>query len=685
VVAHGSFLVDDVEGERQAIISNVSTSLKMVASSFPSVSEGDGWDVFFDPAYTRIFNIHHHNNPATVMCRMLADGTPCPGFPIPLTQTSLFSTGRIDAASNKLWQPTVTTDAANAELAWDCVDLTNAARCATPMVISRYAASGADHDNHMNPVVIGRKMYALGSARDGVARITCLDMATGAECAGVELPESGVFYQGGMAAVGSRLYVLPGLNKHLDCYDSTTWQRCAGAWPKAVTVGPVWAVNGADGIVHNVCASNQCFGLDGSAHTLPSRFAESIAAYPPEESATSLGTRAAWRRGNAAFCWDMAADDWCSRGFPIGVGQFYTATLDPELPDCLWTNSHDGVIRSWDIRTGTQDCTKGVRHLTFKASTGIPRLSCDPASRIYQYKSFRLTAPARSQYASAMLTVWDSKGAAIPGWIDVPLSSVDATVDLSELSPAVAGDSPTFDVAVAGLTDTRVVPEGAFRVTTGAPPQLCWELAEAPLVCPASPGLAVPQEPVVTVKGSFATEAGTTSFTDQVLRTTVENSPDFDNCGTQLRAKVVSLSNGEPVSGQEVFLLDSAGASILDANGLPVSAVSTADGTVEFQVWAAGYTLKLTGDAPYIPVSMTVDAGGSGTTLASGDTVVSNTVAPQVNQPAQVTITVDVIPLPVPGEAWFQGSGCASTGVAPPVLMVVLALGGLWRLRRRRA
>jgi MYXO-CTERM domain-containing protein len=39
----------------------------------------------------------------------------------------------------------------------------------------------------------------------------------------------------------------------------------------------------------------------------------------------------------------------------------------------------------------------------------------------------------------------------------------------------------------------------------------------------------------------------------------------------------------------------------------------------------------------------------------------------------------------VQDEAWFQGSGCASTGGAQPALMVVLALGGLMVLRRRRA
>ncbi len=131
VVTTGALKVEAVDGDRQALISTVSAPPPVVASSFSGGSAGDGWDVFFDPAYTKVFNIHHHDSPATVMCRNLADSTTCPGFPITLTQTSIRSTGRIDAVTNKLWQPTVTNDS---KLAWDCVDLTTAARCATPMV-----------------------------------------------------------------------------------------------------------------------------------------------------------------------------------------------------------------------------------------------------------------------------------------------------------------------------------------------------------------------------------------------------------------------------------------------------------------------------------------------------------------------------------------------------------------------
>ncbi len=657
IVTTGSFTVEALDGERQALISTVNAPPAVVASSFSGGSAGDGWDLFFDPAYTKVFNIHHHNGPATVMCRNLADSTVCPGFPMQLTQTGHRSTGRIDAPTNKLWQPTVTT---TSQLAWDCVDLTTATRCTTPVVLSQHAAINNNYNAHVDPVVIGRKMYAIGYAAGSVTRITCLDMATGTECPGMALPQNGAYEHAGIAAMGTRLYVVPGYSMSLDCYESTTWTRCPGSWPQAVSTSgsPVWAVRSADGVVRNICANTHCFAVDGSSHTLPPGFIAHLAAnpivgfnYTPIQvgNGSSVGTKAAWSTTPyRTTCWDMATDTKCADAFPINVPSIYTTVLDPENPDCLWTNGDDGIIRNWRISTGTAGCGGGPPRISFKAAVSIPRLSCDPASRVYQYKSFKLLAPNPTQYTSARLTVRDSNGVPIAGWTNLPIPSSNSTVDLTALSPAVTGSEPNFDIAAEGLTDTTIVPRGEFRVTTGAPPQLCWDLSVPPLTCPTGPGLAGndsagPQSTAVTARGSYTTNAGTTAFTDQVLNSTVDaNPPNFGNCGgTRLRATVVSLKDDSPVAGARVFLFDNSGNPILDSNGQPVSALSAADGTVEFPVWAASYTLRLSRTARYTPVTSTVTAGGTGTTAASNGTVISNTVTTTVNQTSHVSLVVD--------------------------------------------
>jgi MYXO-CTERM domain-containing protein len=702
IVTIGAIKVEAVDGDRQALISTVNAPVAVVAPSFAGGSAGDGWDVFFDPAYTKVFNIHHHNGPATVMCRKLSDSSACPGFPMALTQTAHRSTGRIDAESNKLWHPTTTTGS-SPHLAWDCVDLTTAARCTTPVVLSEHAASTTvswgTYNDHVDPVVIGRKLYAIGFAANNVTRITCLDMATGTECLGLALPENGSVEHSSLKAVGNRLYVMPGANKNLDCYDSTTWERCAGSWPQAVTRSPVWAPRSADGVIHNICADTKCFSLDGSAHTLPPNFMTHLAGHPIVAldighfqigSANSAGTKAVWStRSYKSTCWDMATDTKCADAFPISVTALYTSNLDPEDPDCMWTNGDDGVIRNWKISTGAAGCGGGPARISFKASVAVPRLSCNPEERVYQYKTFKLLAPTPAQYTSAKLTVRDSNGVPMAGWSNLPLSAADASVDLSALSPAEAGSTPTFDIAAEGFTDTSVVPVGEFRVTTGSPPQLCWDLAVPALTCPTGAGLASttpasPRSTPVTAKGSFTTGSGVNAFTDQVLTSTVTpNAPTFDTCGgTHLRATVVSALDGSPVSGAPVLLLDSAGNPILDANNQPVSAVSAADGTLSFPVWAASYTLKLNSSARYTPITTTVTAGGSGTTVASSGSVVSNPVTTRVDETAHVRLAViadetapcaPVVTAPAAGSVVYERETLL-TGTADPGSTVTVAL-----------
>jgi len=661
IFTQGSVEVEAVDGERQALISTVQAPPVVVASNFSGNSAGDGWDVFFDPDYTRVFNIHHHSGPSTVMCRKLADSSPCAGYPIALTQTSNRATGRIDAVSNKLWQPTVTKEG---QLAWDCVDLTTSARCSTPVVKSTVAAANSQYDNHMDPVVIGRKLYSLGLIAGGLARITCLDLATGTECTGLTLTQAGNS-SWGLDAVGTYLYVLPGGNKDLDCYDSTTWTRCPGSWPKTVqnASGPVWKVASADGVFRNICTDHLCYSLDGSAPTLPPNFLTNLGLNPPGgfyAKAISLGTKATWSNPfNSVSCWDMATDTKCAPAFPIQVPRVYTSTLTLEDPDCLWTNGDDGIIRNYKISTGAAGCSGGPPRISFKSTVSIPRLGCDPGSRVYQYKSFKLIAPNSTQYTSATLTVKDSSGIPIPGFTQLPIPSGNPTVDLSALTVAVAGDTPVFDVAAVGFTDASVVPEGEFRVTSGSSPELCWDLSPSPPVCPTLPGIAgpssseLPTTPVVA-KGSYVLATATTDYTDQTLTSSVDNLPNFTNCGTQLEVAVKKVQGGSPVVGATVSLLDGTGNPVLDSTQKPVSEVSLANGKVRFPVWAAGYKVRLGKTFRYLPVAATVTAGGSGTTLASGETLTSNTVTTTASTPAHVDLLVDLDDTP-PGPPLITG------------------------------
>jgi hypothetical protein len=666
VVTTGAAQVEGIDGVRQALVADISAPPATFPASFSGSSSGDGWNAFFDPAHTVVFNEHHHDSPADLMCHILADSGVCPGYPIPLTQTSSRATGFVDAPTNKLWQPTVTS---SAMLAWDCVDVTAGTRCAIPTVQSAFAAVDSAYYEHQDPVIIGRKMYAIAAGAGGLGRITCLDMSTATECAGLSLPENYEWESSGIEALGNDLYVLAhgsgfGASPMVRCYDSTTWTPCSGTWPQPTSsTGRMHVVPSPDGTLTNICADWQCWSLDGGATTLPPNYLAYASQHHEGALASNLpaysnyahsGSRVAWMSdGTNLQCWDMAIDAKCSSGFPVTVPRPYAATFDPQDNDCVWTNGDDGIIRNYYVPTGALGCAGGPPQITFSAAISIPRLGCDPASRVFEYKSFTLLNPRPSEYTSAALTVKNSLGAPIPGWIGVPMvvDGGSAVVDLTSLTTAIAGVTPEFDVVAAGFTDKTLIPAAEFRVTTGSTPQLCWGLSVPPVTCPSTAGLAGNTQPAnisttVVAKGSYTVgDAGATSLTDQSDNlVVVSDPPNAANCGTQLNVSV-QFSGGGPVQGVQVALLNGSGAPVLDASNNPVLGTSDATGNISFVVWPSTYRLQLSDQASSIAVSLQVTAGGSGTTNASGGSVTSSVITTTSTAPASAAAIVTSRPV----------------------------------------
>ncbi len=691
----GAFDSLGADGGRQFLTWSVIAPPPVIAAQFQGGSAGDGWDAFFDPDHTKVFNIHHLNVPPTVMCRNLADSQPCDKdatgaspWPVQLTQTPSRSTGYIDPVTHKLWVPTTeySGDMWNGsvgKLGWDCVDILNHERCRQPLVtgqpdvLSQYQAGGAgiSYDNHSDWTVVGRKLYALGYAVGDAGnklRITCLDLATETECAGVEVG-TGDSWSHGIDAIGNNLYVVNQDNGTLSCWDSATMTTCAAPWPAeninlAVAVGGVAGGSGrvhatpsADGIVRNICADWRCFKADGSASDLPAGYLAYASAnrtggwYSYYYSNSShQGTRVAWLTGQQQMaCWNMATDAKCSDAFPVATTLAYSAKFDPEDDNCIWTNGDDGIIRNYRIDTGVQGCGGGPPRIQFKASVVIPRLGCSPSSRVYEYRTFQLNSPAHNAtpceaatcptYTSAKLTVKDSNGAPIAGWISITVPD-NGLIDISALTPAIAGDTPTFDIAATGFTDTTVIPAAVLKVVTGTPPQVCWDLHPPLAGCPNVAGVPVETEAVetatqVTGNASYKIGETITNYTMQTYDTSgVPASPTIAECGATINGTVRGEA-GEPVIGAVAQLVDGSGAAIM-FDGAPATATTGTDGTFSFSVWGGpDYQVTFTSSPAGIPVSATVTAGGSGTTMASGGALTSNPVSPEPGG----TGTVDVI------------------------------------------
>lgn len=108
VQATGNVQSDGVEdGYQIATGTAEGAPLELTPPLTMSGGTGDGWDAFFDPGRTRVFNVNHKLSTNQVDCHVLATGATCNGFKFPLkAMSSNPATGRIVAG--KLWVPGTT-------------------------------------------------------------------------------------------------------------------------------------------------------------------------------------------------------------------------------------------------------------------------------------------------------------------------------------------------------------------------------------------------------------------------------------------------------------------------------------------------------------------------------------------------------------------------------------------------
>ncbi|MBL8951820.1 MAG: hypothetical protein JNK82_13645, partial [Myxococcaceae bacterium] len=535
IVATGSVESDGSAAGQQVIVGNAGGTIPPppTASTFSGGSAGDGWDVIFSPDRKRVFNIHHHDSPPTVMCRNASDGSTCgTGYPFSLYHSSNRSTGWIDADTGRFWHETFNGSTAG----WECVDVSGVmgttysapAYCPTRFVSAGFGAG--NYDVHIDLVNVGKELYSLDT---NSGRLTCLDVSAnggaGAPCPGQPYAGFGGVGAGtvSLIAIENKVYV-HGSNKVM-CFDPATKAACGNGFPSGghatTKVRPIMAVPDALGAL-NVCVQGDCWALNGGASSLPSNFVAFMAANPVDSgccgthySKSAYGNTKLFfpMSSNRLQCWDSATNAKCATTgtgavpYPLTVNQIYTAVIDPLNANCLWTNSHDGVIRTWDVPSGTAGCKAPPPPppvATYYPQAVIPRLACDGATRIGAWKTFKVLNPEPSEYTSATVTIKDSTGAEIAGWVNVAVP-VSQVIDLTGLTTAMTGPNPAFSITFVGMQND--ITGGAV---TGGPSSQFKVLGDSPQMCltakmrSCASGLGVfPSDPVsttVTGEGSAA-------------------------------------------------------------------------------------------------------------------------------------------------------------------------------------
>lgn len=617
----------------QTSISSAPSSIKQATVGSLSITGGgDGYDVFMDEAYTKIFNVWHHSSPNQIDCHSLFTGARCTGYPITMPNnlgTNDRSTGIVVGA--KVW--VAAGYGSNPGGGFACF-LVAGGLCGTSFVQLTTNVNTAVHSNVGNMERIGQYLFTQ-NFKDG--KILCLDTVTEAACASMPVGgfDLGTSYTqsfpSNLLAVGNQLFSNNGRGL-VGCLDVTTWARCAG-WSTPWSTSRfynVFALPDASGSIVAICAfdanSAGCVNFDKTSYTTPASLNTSRAAFPLsgiaiggglggyESVPRTAGSRLYWvnmvwdntQSGGIITCWDAAlnsgAGGTCSfSGQSYISDESYALTIDPQNANCLWTNDNNGNIESFDALTGNAGCpvpTDAVVQIPY--SVAVPRYSCTEAGRIRQWDSITMSATGVS--LSSMKVTIKKNGLPISGWSNVS-ADANGRVNLSSLSVSASGTQPTFEITAPGLTNSQAQTiTGDVKYLSDAP-QLCVNLT--PLsTCPTGVGLAssaVVQRPNSSVDLSVVNAGGgaTQNFTSaqSVSRSSISN------CVGTLNGNASVSTSGGPVP------IPNASIQLKDSNGNIVATTTTdSSGNYAFNyAYPHGYTVHLASNSQ----AATVTANGT--------------------------------------------------------------------------
>ena len=613
-------------GLQTSISSAPSTIKQATVGSLSITGSGDGYDVFMDEAYTKIFNVWHHSYPNQIDCHSLFNGSRCTGYPMTMPHnlgTNDRSTGIV--VGSKVW--VASGYGSNPGGGFSCF-LVAGGLCSTSFISLTTNVHTNNYNNVGNMERIGQYLFTQ-NFKDG--KVLCLDTQTEAACS--NMPAGGFnlgtsdtqSYPSNLLVVGTRLYVNDGRGS-VGCLDTATWARCVGwetAW-STTRVNNVFALPDSSGSIVAICTFNTstagCVDFSKNAYTTPASLDAARTALPLSSAAVNgnlggyestprtTGSRLYWvnmvwdntQSGGLITCWDAALNNGnggqCTfsgqSSHPTYISdESYALTIDPQNSECLWTNDNNGNIESFDAITGNAGCpvpTDAVVQIPY--SVAVPRYSCTEAGRIRQWDSITLSATGVT-LSSLKVTV-KKNGVVVPGWSNVAANS-SGRVDLSSLSVASSGTQPMFEITATGLTTSQAQTiTGDVKYLSDAP-QLCVNLNPLSF-CPTGVGIAssatVPRadeavQLTVVNSGSSTTQNFTTNQT--VTRSAVTNCVGIVNGNVS-----VNTANGSVnIPNAQVQLKDSSG-------NVVGTATTDSNGNYAFNnVFPHGYTVHFAGNS----------------------------------------------------------------------------------------
>lgn len=652
---------------------------------FNSGGGGDGWDVAFDEQGNVYNTFHHDGYWGSgfitpgLHCHTRTGATCGPGWPFdlripngvtgpdgisgqPWYHTNDQAMQWVDVMNNRVWIPTNLNDGTAASgTGFVCVDVSNLsvgpAWCGGS-IRNAFVKTGPTLCNRECTLGLAAANGRLFAWDSSTGNLMCVDVYVnrsgnlpGAPCANQPFAITGITSgssSNGYSLMEAQNLIWGSSNGKAMCFNPVSLAMCTGWSAGSVALtgtfpNTMFDVPTSTGTAGAVCfarydASRGCFTADGSSNSeltgghaganfvtyLSTRVSTTII---PKNGVTT-GTRiywsdGAWPGGGKIYCYDTSLSGGTGgacANWPVNVSA-YTATIDSQNPNCIWTNTDNGTISTIDAITGQSACTTPPSVAEFSAPVIVPRLACTANSSLQQWRSFKLTAPAANTYSTATLTVLSASGSILSGWNRVVIPANTRTVDLSSLNIQTSGLNPRFRVSLADKSTTD--PIGGEVSVIGDAPQLCVPL-QAVAWCPSGPAhvsgaLPSPSPIAVTISGEAQPSSGPAEQFVSATSTVSVSPPADSSCLGSIDGQATMASSSTPVTNAVVRLLTSSGTVV-------ASTTTDSSGNYSFMrlVASAGYRVEFGPSAQGAANSTTVQSATTDRTVVVNSTTTVN-------------------------------------------------------------
>ncbi len=567
VRARGPIESDGTSDGRQ-LVRSTGTKTVSAVPVFPAASGGDGYSVFTTPRFA--LTAYHHETSLIITCNEKSSGSTCSPatYTLPGYTTSYASNGVV--LGTRAYVMAVRNSDGAAGLTCTNVASLPFSDCGfTVLEQNPYAGGPQGTTGVVGSIsVSGTRIYGVIQRSNSAPSIelACFDTATGAPCGGqpYALPQTtGVmaFSVGFTTEVAGRIFVT---SKRLYCFNGADASTCPGWDPNGystMTIGtgvgadailPLVPMRNASGTPTGVCKlypDQLCWNFDHTSATFPAGLYSMLSTTGMSQYVTYYGfaqfggtsTRQLWTTPGGTgtqpsypVCYDWTTDAPCSNFTSPGSQEMrYSVTTDQFAPNCAYTYGNSGIIQQFSATYGGASCMGGPE---VDVQVEAPRFSCAAQTGGVDLKTVTISAPSGASVTSFRVTVRDSSGAAIPGYVDLT-PTASGSVNIAGLTSTMTGSSPSIAVGAVGLTNTQA---GDVVVTTTQAtgvPQLCVPLKTL-RDCPAAdtlvPGQSAPASDLVltgTVTEAVGAQQTSTEERATVTRSAHEGCPGTKGTG----------------------------------------------------------------------------------------------------------------------------------------------------------